>query len=71
MLITQVSRQILSELNSRRTADELVEGLFPNSPPVIYEALDRLAVSQQVKAKLADVEDEKKLPHKVRLYSIP
>ena len=71
MLVRQVSRQILVELKSRKTADELVEGLYPNDPQVIYLALGRLAVAQQVKATIADVEDEKKLPHKVWLYSIP
>lgn len=70
-LANQVSRQLLFELKGTKTADELVEGLFPNSPPVIYEALDRLAIAQQVKSKITDIEDEKKLPHKVRLYSIP
>src|ERR1017187_4520484 len=58
MLVRQVSRQILVELKSRKTADELVEGLYPNDPQVIYLALGRLAVAQQVKATIADVEDE-------------
>jgi hypothetical protein len=70
-LIDEASKQILFELKNARTADELVEALFPNSPPIVYEALDRLAVAQQVRGTIHDVEDEKKLSHKVRLYSIP
>jgi hypothetical protein len=70
-IVNQVSRQILFDLKTSKSADELVEGLFPNSPPIIYEALDKLAVAQQVKSRIADMEDEKKLPHRVRLYAIP
>lgn len=69
--IKEVSQRILAELKTERAADEIVSALFPHNPPVIYEALDRLAIAQQVKSRIADTEDERKLQHKVRLYSIP
>jgi hypothetical protein len=70
-LLDRVSHQIQIQLQSRKTADELVEALFPTDPAIVYEALNRLAVSQQIKGELTDVDDQFRLPHKIRLYSRP
>jgi hypothetical protein len=69
--ISAIADRILLELRTRRTADELVESIDPNRSALVYEALDRLRTSLQIRSDLANIEDEKKLPHKARLYYLP